>query len=282
MYEQCPNGCDDFMSFSCEPDAENDRVVYRCYVCDWGKIESNPFYVSAWIVDVNQAVATIDIVQSLMTNQSVVKFLRPRLKGNSFLSNRDSSAWDFTAGSDGYLLGEVNIAFQTYLRQMIVLAATYTELILKDFFDSFFTAKPSDLINLLDITNKSFRKKIVSEVSFEKIMSGDAKESMIIHAFNSMKREDRWRVIRHLAKRAPITVDRKNLFDRLQALTSLRDDIVHNSLYEPLGDNEIDVQKVYDDFKLIINLLCALEKIVEKNGIPYWKEFECKFDEFVK
>lgn len=281
MYEQCPNGCNDFLSFSCELDAENDRVLYRCYVCDWEKMESNPFYVSAWIVSVNQAVATIDIIQSLMTDDSMTEFLRPRLKGDSFLSNRDSYAWKFTVGSDRYLLGEVNIAFQTYLRQMVVLAATYAELILKDFFDSFFTARPSYLTDLL-AKNDSFRNRIVSEVSFDKIMNGDAKETMINHAYNSMRREDSWRVIKDLAKRSPIKLDRDRLFYGLKALTELRDDIVHNSLYESSGENEMNVQKVYDDFKLIINLLCILEKVAAKHEIPYWKEFECEIDELVK
>lgn len=281
MYEQCPNGCDNFMLFSCELDDENDAIVYRCAVCDWEKVEHNPFYVSAWIVSVNQAVATIDIVQSLLTNENVVEFLRPRLKGKSFLSNYDSSAWEFTVGSDNYLRGEVNTAYQTYLRQMIVLAATYTELILKDFFSSFFTAKPLYLIKLL-AKEDAFRKRIVSEVSFEKIMSGEAKETMIKHAFNSMQRGDSWRIVEQLAKQAPITLDRKLLFDGLKSLVTQRDDIAHNSLYSPFDDSEIDSQKIYNCFKLVINLLCILEKIAEKNNIPCWKEFECKFDEFIR
>ncbi len=280
MYEQCPNGCGDFMLFSCELDTENSAMIYRCSVCDWEEIERNPFYVSAWIVSINQAVATIDIVQSLLTNGDVVEFLRPRLKGKSFLSNRDNSAWEFTVGSDNYLSGEVDTAYQTYLRQMIVLAATYTELILKDFFDSFFAAKPSYLIELL-AKKDTFRKRIVNEVSFEKIMSGEAKETMINHAFNSMQRGDSWRIVGYLAKQAPITINHKLLFDRLKSLTAQRDDIVHNSLYNPFDDNRIDVRKVYDDFKLIINLLCILEKIAEKSDIPYWKEFDCNFDKFI-
>ncbi len=279
MYEQCPNGCDNFWSL-CELDTENNAIVYNCPVCDWSEIEYNPFYVSAWLVGVNQALVPIDIVQSLLTNEDTVRFLRPRLTGVSFLNNRDSSAWKFTVGSDVYLQGEVDAAHQTYLRQMIVLAATYTELILKDFFDSFFVAKPSYLIELL-AKNDAFVEKAMNAVTFEKIMSCNAKEAMIDHAFKSMRRADRWRIVKYLAERAPITLDRELLFEGLKSLVSQRDNIAHNSLYNPFDNNKFDVQGIYDNFKLIINLLCILEIIAEQNSIPYWKEFDYKFNEFI-
>lgn len=281
MFEQCPNGCNDFTLFSCELDTDNNAIIYSCAGCDWIEVEHNPFYISAWVVSVNQALAPIDIVQSLLTNKDVVEFLRPRLVGVSFLANRDSSAWKFTVGSNEYLQGEVDIAYQTYLRQMIVLAATYIELILKDFYDSFFTARPLYLIDLL-AENDAFVKKAMNVVTFEKVMSGDAREEMVNHAFNSMQRADHWRILRYLADRTPIRLDRKLLFERLKALMSQRDDIAHNSLYDPFVNRELDVQQVYEDFRLVIDLLCVLEKIAEKNNIPYWKEFDCSAGEFIE
>lgn len=280
MYEKCPHGCDGFTTFSRELDTENNAIIYSCTVCDWMEVEYNPFYVSAWIVSVNQALAPIDIVQSLLTNQDIVGYLRPRLTGVSYLNDRSSSAWEFTVGSDSYLKGEIETAYQTYLRQMIVLAATYIELILKDFFDSFCKAKPSYLIELL-AQNDSFIKKVMNVVTFDKIMSGDAKEAMINHAFNSMQRADRWRIVKHLAERAPIQIDREVLFEELKSLITQRDNIAHNSLYNPFDNSGFDVQQVYNYFRLIINLLCVLEKIAEQNGIPYWKDFDCKFNEFI-
>jgi hypothetical protein len=225
-------------------------------------------------------VAAIDIFHSLFSNDDVVEFLRPRLKWKSFLSNRQSSAWEFTVGSDSYMHGEIGNAYQTYLRQMIVLAATYTELILKDFFNSFFTTKPTDLIELLAL-NCSFRKRIVSEVSFEKIMVGEAKETMMKHAFNTMQRADSWRIVKHLAKQAHITLDHNKLFDALKTLISQRDEIVHNSVYNPFDGKDIETQKIYDCFKLILSLLFVLEKIADKNNIPFWKDFDFNSDEFI-
>ena len=280
MYEQCPNGCDDFMLFSRDLDTENNAIINSCAVCDWIEVEHNPFYVSAWVVSVNQALAPIDIVQSLLTNKDVVGFLRPRLAGVSFLANRDSSAWEFTVGSDEYLRGEVDIAYQTYLRQMIVLAATYIELILKDFFDSFFTASPQYLIDLLG-KNDAFVKKAMNAVTFDNIMKGDARDAMVNHAFNSMQRGDRWRILEYLADHTPIRLDLKLLFNGLKSLITQRDDIAHNSLYDPFDNSGLDVQQVYEDFKLVINLLCVLEEIAKKNDIPYWKEFECNFNEII-
>ena len=43
MYEQCPNGCESFMLFRCELDADNNAVIYECTVCEWKEVEHNPF-----------------------------------------------------------------------------------------------------------------------------------------------------------------------------------------------------------------------------------------------
>ena len=112
MYEECPNGCDGFMLFRRNLDAEQNAVIYECLVCEWKKIEYNPFYITAWAVRIEQTIAVIDIVQSLLAHNDTVDFLRPRLKGKSFLSKRDNS-WQFTVGNDEYLQGEIDIANQT-------------------------------------------------------------------------------------------------------------------------------------------------------------------------
>jgi hypothetical protein len=105
-------------------------MIFLCENCGWQKIEENYFYLTAWSVEIRQALAPVDVLQSLLTDTEIAKFLRPRLRGVSHLSN-------FTDASDKYLFWEISIAHQVYLRQMIVLATMYVELILEDFSDVF-------------------------------------------------------------------------------------------------------------------------------------------------
>jgi hypothetical protein len=121
--------CPDCDFSSVDLTVEDGKMIYFCENCGWQKIEENYFYLTAWNVEIRQALAPIDILQSLLTDIDIAKFLRPRLKGLSHLSN-------FKDASDEYLFGEIKIAQQVYLKQMIVLATTYVELLLKDFSDA--------------------------------------------------------------------------------------------------------------------------------------------------
>lgn len=107
---------------------EDGEVLYFCDNCGWQKIEHEPFYVEAWSVTIRQALAPIDILHSLLTDNNIVTFLRPKLKGISHLGLPNDPFID-----DGYIRGEVQSAYEAYLNQMEVLAATYIELITNDF-----------------------------------------------------------------------------------------------------------------------------------------------------
>ncbi len=276
MYEKCPNDCDSVEMFSVYVDTDNNAIIYECAICDWVEVESDPFYLSAWIINVNQALAPIDIFQSLLTNKNVVRFLRPKLKGKSYLS-RQSSAWEFTVGSDTYLQGEVDIAYQTYLNQMIVLAATYIEVILKDFFRVFSQANPSLLIGEL-AKNKNFKKKAINVITFDNVMEGEAKEALIKHFFALSGQKEYLKIVKHLAQHAPInSLNLNQVFDRLHKLIKQRNDIVHDDV---IHNDVLDAQQIYNNFSLIIHLLYILEMIAAKNDIYYWKEFEYELDSF--
>jgi len=156
---------------------------------------------------------------------------------------------------------------------MTILAATYIELILKDFFDSFFTTKPFELLKLL-AENDSAQKRILGAVSIQKILDNTARDAMAEHAFNTMQNEDMWGIIRKLAKRTPIKSDWKLLFHELHSLITQRNSIVHNTLPDDSDKNQADIQKIYNYYDLLIKFLIVLEQIAQKNNIPYWKDLE--------
>ena len=83
IYDTCPNcGHDDVAAT-----LEDSGVVYECQSCDWIAVATAPFNPGAWSVRIHQALALIDILQSLLANEDAVSFLKPRLKGVSYLAN---------------------------------------------------------------------------------------------------------------------------------------------------------------------------------------------------
>jgi len=126
---------------------EDGQMIFSCENCGWQRIEKNFFYLAGWEVQIRQALAPIDILESLLTNKDTSKFLKPRLKGVSHLTN-------YEIKTDEYLFGEINIAFQIYLKQMIVLAITYVEQILKDFFKCLFISTPQRMNPYLSSDSK--------------------------------------------------------------------------------------------------------------------------------
>jgi hypothetical protein len=173
---------------------EDGQMIFLCENCGWQKIEENYFYLTGWSVKIRQALAPVDVLHSLLTDTDIAKFLRPRLKGVSYLSN-------FKDASDEYLFEEIGIAHQVYLRQMIVLATTYVELILKDFFRCLFIAHPLRmnkylssegkgkwLIDLTEVINATSRKGLLLSLAeraasiavgpkFDKVVETIIKES---------------------------------------------------------------------------------------------------------
>ena len=136
---------------------EDGEMIFSCEKCGWQKIERNYFYLTAWHIEIRQAIAPIDILQSLLTDEQIVEFLRPRLNGISHLSS-------YTDASDEYVFREVRSAHQVYLKQMIVLATTYAELILKDFYHCLFIAHPQRMNRFLVEGGKGKAKVSLNEI----------------------------------------------------------------------------------------------------------------------
>lgn len=238
---------------------ENGQMIFLCEDCDWQKVEENYFYLAGWEVEIRQALAPIDILQSLLTDTDTAKFLRPRIKGPSYLSN-------YKDASDKYLFGEIKIAHQVYLRQMIVLATTYVELILKDFFRCLFIAHPLRMNTYLSAEGKGKAMIALNEVitapSREEILLSLAERAASIAVGPKFDK-----VIEMIIKESKLKLDRP-VVDDLRTLNELRNRIIHQGAPE-----EIDIQQVHNNFGLLIYLVYILAQAAEAYRIPYFDEF---------
>lgn len=221
---------------------------------------SDQFDLSAWNVEIRQALAPIDILQALLTDEHIVEFLKPRLKGVSHLSN-------YPEASDEYLFEEVGIAHQVYLRQMIVLATTYMELILKDFFYCLFIAQP--LRMNVYLSPEGNRKAMVA---LNEILNTDSKEQLVINLAEqaaSVAVGPRFdKVVHKIIKECKFQLDRPFVED-LRVLNELRNQIVHEDKIKA----EVSIEQVHDSIGLLLYLLYVLGQSADKYQMPYLDEF---------
>ena len=204
----------------------------------------------------------IDILQSLLTDKHVVEFLRPRLKGISYLGNYS----DASDASDEYLFGEVGIAHQVYLKQMIVLATTYVELILKDFFLCLFIAQPPRMNFYLSPEGKG-----KATVSLNEILNTTSKEELILNLAEQATavavgpKFDK--IVEKIIKECKLELD-GNFLENLRALNELRNRIVHEGRTEEV----VHIQQVHNNFGLLLYLVYVLGQSAKEYQIPYWDE----------
>lgn len=238
---------------------ENGEMTFLCEDCGWQKIEENYFYLAGWEVEIRQALAPIDILQSLLTDTDTVKFLRARIKGLSYLSN-------YKDASDEYLFGDIKIAHQVYLRQMIVLATTYVELILKDFFRCQFIAHPLRMNSYLAPEGKG-----KAEIALNELIAATSREELLSslaeRAASTAVGPKFDKVVETIIKESKLKLDRP-VVDDLRKLNELRNRIIHQGAPE-----EIDIQQVHNSFGLLIYLVYVLAQAAEVYRIPYLDEF---------
>ncbi|GEM_PF-4224554 len=267
MREEVKRNCPDCNFTPLDLTVEDGEMRFFCENCGWQKIEEKYFYLTGWNVEIRQALTPVDILQSLLTDVDVAKFLRPRLKGVSYLSN-------FNDRSDEYLFGEIKIAYQVYLKQMIVLATTYVELILKDFFECLLTAHPQRMNIYLSSegTGKAMitLNEVINEISKETLMLRLTERAASIAVGPKFDK-----VVEAIIKECKLELHRP-LVEDLRTLNELRNRIVHENTRE-----EINIQQVHNNFGLLIYLLFILGQTAKKYRIPYWDEF-CFLEDFKK
>lgn len=233
---------------------EDGQMIFFCENCGWQKIEVNYFYLTRWSVEIRQALSPVDILQSLLTDTDIAKFLRPRLKGVSYLSR-------FKDASDEYLFGEIEVAHHVYLRQMIVLATTFVELILKDFFQCLFIANPQRMNSYLSTENKGKAmitlNEVISAASREKLLLGLTERAAAIAVEPKFDQ-----VVEKIIKDCSLQIDRSVVED-LRTLNELRNRIIHEGTRE-----EINIQQVHNNFDLLLYLVYVLGLAAEKYQIP--------------
>lgn len=260
LYDKCPE-CDHEVIAGT---LEDEGVLYQCHSCDWRTIATTPFCPGAWSVRIRQALAPIDILQSMLDNKDAVSFLTPRLEGVSHLANYQ--AWSLRpSDTDEYLQGEMSIAKNVYLRQMIVLAATYVELILTDFFRCVYIAQPQRMNDVLPPHGKSS-----ATVSLMEIIQSGSKEEMLANLADRAARHkgdgEPDKILRQLTMDCHIKLHLP-LVDDLKSLKELRNRIVHDDTEEA-----ITFEDVHSRFGMILYLLYVLAQSTEAIGVACWDD----------
>jgi hypothetical protein len=239
-------------------DVEDGEMISRCENCGWQKIERKYFYVTGWEVEIRQALGPVDILEALLTSSETAEFLRPRLKCISYLSN-------YPEASREYLLGEVNTAYQLYLRQMIVLAVTYAELMLKDFYFSLFVAQHQRMHQYLAADHRG-----KATVSLNEIINTTSREDLLAmlaeRASLSAVKVSLDKVVERLVKECRIELERPIIED-LGRLIRLRNEIVHGRVSE-----DINIKLVHNSFGLLLCLLYVLTRAASEYRMPYWDD----------
>lgn len=249
------------------PDCGNKRIIEtqkdgkllcECENCDWSIATNDFFYITAWYVELDQALAPIDILNSMLTGADISKVVKRRIQGKSYLSN-------FREAPDEYFEGEIRIAHQVYLRQMIVLAVTYLEQMLKDYFRCELMAFPNRMNKYLsnDGRGKAFisLNEVIDESSKESLLRRLA-ERAATHAVDP--RFDR--IIEKIVSDYHIDV-RSEIQREIREFVELRNRIVHDATKE-----EVSIEKVYEAFELNHCILYILAIACDANQIPYYDE----------
>jgi len=159
----------------------------------------------------------------------------------------------------------MDIAQQVYLRQMIVLSASYVELILRDFFECLFRAHPLRMNQVLP--PKDSNKAVVS---LSEIVKADSKEALLAglasQAAGYKASGEIDRILRELTADCRIQLDRPFLED-LRELKELRNRIVHDDT-----DEQVTFAKVHSSFGLVLYIIYVLSQVADTYKIPCWDD----------
>jgi hypothetical protein len=255
LYDKCPECGHEGVADT----LEDEGVLYQCQSCDWMTVATSPFCPGAWDVQIRRALALIDILQSMLDNKDAVSFLKLRLEGVSHLTNYQ--AWSLSdSANDEYLRGEMDIARDVYLRQMIVLAATYVELILTDFLRCVYLTEPQRMNQVLPPHGKSH-----ASVALTEIIQSDCKEELLANLADRAARHkgdgEPDKIVRQLVKDCHLKLHLP-LVDDLKNLKELRNRIVHDDTEET-----VTFQEVHSTYGMIVYLLYILAQATAWSGM---------------
>lgn len=271
IYVECPK-CQDKYNLL-RTDGDNEQQLYSCESCGWEKTVVRPFHIGGWSVQLRQALAPLDVLQSLFTDQDVVKFLRPRLRGISHLS---SAIPNFDLG-DKYYQGEVDTAYQVYLNQMLVLAVTYAELIVKDFYYCSFLDQPKAINEILTIEGERKATVTLGEV-IDADSTYELLDMMAERAAAKMSKGKINDVVSKLIRDCKVACGHP-IAEELRLLNERRNQIVHEGKLD-----DVEINDVENSYRQVTYLLYVLGEAAIKRNLPLVDEvgFMIAFRETVK
>jgi len=150
------------------------------------------------------------------------------------------------------------------LRQMVVLAASYIELMLKDFFECLFRAQPLRMHPVLAADSKQ------ALIALNELVQAPTKEHLLASLAERAARKQASREPDKLFKELVTDCRVKCLpdfLDKLRSLKELRNVIVHAGT-----DEQLAIERIHDAFGLVLYVLYVLAQIAEEYKLACWDD----------
>jgi len=139
---------------------------------------------------------------------------------------------------DGLLHEKITQAFELYSRQMVVIAATYVEGMLQEFFEVFFGTKPETIHDFLTKDETERGKVNLSELLAHS-SKDDLIETLIMRASRNAA-DGSLRKVSMRIKRLTKYDIKNSIIDDTQVLVNLRNSIVHEDIDKKVSQKEIE------------------------------------------
>jgi hypothetical protein len=227
--------------------------------------DTKTFKVGWWLAEILQSLGSYRTIHQFITSPEAlhayldtVEVMTGSEQGVQVTDDAESiKRWH------GMLSQDVRKAGSSYGNQMIVLASTYLELILKDFLTAAFTRHPDKMYDFIQTGGDQVQR---GAVSLKEIVKADSLPQLLgtlaDRATDRIVRGPFPAQLKHLSKLVQRDVPAE-LKDRLTALVARRNRVVHEASDESVG--EADVEAALDT---CLDTVRFLAEVAAANSIP--------------
>jgi len=229
------------------------------------------FDISKWQLETVQIIGAYQALERLLSSSDSLQYHISRLPFLSWDKDGNTGSGVFTqlpeehqAGFSDLLFTSFESAREVYNRQMVVLAATYTEVISDDFLYCLFISYPERMYDYIDEDQSKFNK---GKVDLKDILKESSKESLIralARRSTSIAMRGKFSKVAKVIENVSKCRLDSTLVRNLSEVVEQRNRIVHEAVKD-----EITSERVHEAFDLIEQFLKFLGKIAHQIGIPF-------------
>ena len=229
------------------------------------------FDISKWQLETLEIIGAYQALERLLSSSDSLQYHISRLPFLTWDKDGNTSSGVLTQLPEEHQAGFSNLLFtsfesarEVYNRQMIVLAATYTEVISDDFLYCLFMSYPERMYDYVDEDQSKLNK---GKVDLKDILKEDSKESFIstlARRSTSIAMRGKFSKVTKVIENVSKCMLDSILVRNLSGVIEQRNRIVHEAVKD-----EITAERVHEAFDLIEQFLKSLGKIAHQIGIPF-------------